>query len=66
MTTSNWNCPNNHIIDGVYNKLSTQINGEDAWQKGDGIYLRWASMWTQWIFDSFLQIFAEETNICSV
>ena len=51
MTTLNWDCPNNHIINGVYNKLPTQVNGKDAWQKEDGIYLRWASMWTQWIFD---------------
>ena len=43
-------------IDGFYD-LSGTVNGKQAWQNSDGIYLRWASMWTQWIFDDDTQDF---------
>ena len=44
------------VIDGFYN-LSGTVNGKQAWQKSDGISLRWASIWTQWIFDDDTQDF---------
>ena len=50
MTTTNWNCPNGMIVDGFYSLAGT-VNGKQAWQKSDGIYLRWASMFTEWVFD---------------
>ena len=50
MTTTGWNCPNTITIDGSYT-LVQDINQKQAWQNNDGIYLRWASMWNQWIFD---------------
>ena len=50
MTTTNWDCPNGMEIHGTYS-LAETVNGKQAWQKSDGVYLRWASMYTQWIFD---------------
>jgi len=50
VSTSNWDCPNGHSIDGTY-RPAGEVNGKTAWQKSDGTYLRWASMWIQWIFD---------------
>ena len=50
MITTGWNCPKSKSIDGSYT-LVEEINGKQAWQNNDGIYLRWASMWNQWIFD---------------
>ena len=37
-------------IDGMYS-FDGSINGKKAWRKSDGICLRWASMWDQWIVD---------------
>jgi len=50
VSTSNWDCPSRHSIDGTYTPVG-EVNDKKAWQKSDGTYLRWASRWTQWIFD---------------
>lgn len=50
-----FDCPNDHSIEGVYCIQSSAHNRKDHWQKPDGsMHLRWASMWTQWIFDDEL------------
>jgi len=50
VTTAGWNCPNGFLIDGIY-QYSGEINGKSSFQNSYGMYLRWASTWTQWIFD---------------
>ena len=50
VSTAGWNCPNGLEIDGLYS-LTEDVNGKSAWKNSNGMYLRWASMWDQWIFD---------------
>ena len=45
----------NIAIDGVYIQQPGLKNGKKFWQAEtttDTIYLRWASQWSQWIFDN--------------
>ena len=46
--------PNGKQIAGEYTEQSENVNGKTAWKNVGGMYLRWASMWNQWIFDDDL------------
>lgn len=52
VSTASFSNPNGFQIDGEYILQRGALNGKAYWLRSTGgMYLRWASMWTQWVFD---------------